>query len=109
MSLGVIIATIVALSGTIFGGIVLFKLGASLNPRKNNPLINIFCLGVLNVFVCALLPVIAFCFGNSVASVAQIGTLIAPVVLLVSLLVWWKRTEPEMDLFSAMDRHLYNN
>lgn len=109
MSLGVIIATVVALAGTIFGTVILFKLGASPNPRKNNPLINIFCLGVLNIFVCALLPVIALCFGNSVASVAQIGTLITPVVLLVSLLVWWKRTEPEMDLFSAMDRHLYNN
>ena len=109
MSLGVVIATVIALSGTIFGAVILFKLGASLNPRKNNPLINIFCLGVLNIFVCALLPVIAFCFGNSVASVTQMGTLIIPVALLVSLLVWWKRTEPEMDLFPAMDKHLYNN
>lgn len=109
MSLGAIFASVVALAGTIFGGVVLFKLGASLNPRKNNPLINIFCLGVLNIFVCALLPVIAFCFGNSVTSVTQIGTLITPVVLLVSLLVWWKRAEPEMGLFPAMDKHLYNN
>lgn len=109
MSLGVIIATVIALSAAIFGAVALLKLGASLNPRKNNPLINIFCLGVLNIFVCALLPVIAFCFGNSVASVTQMGTLITPVVLLVSLLVWWKRTEPELGLFPAMDKHLYNN
>ena len=109
MSFGVIFATVIALSGTIFGAVVLFKLGASLNPRKNNPLINIFCLAVLNIFVCALLPVIAFCFGNSVASVVQIGTLIVPVVLFASLLAWWKRTEPELGLFPAMDKHLYNN
>lgn len=109
MSIGQIFASVVALSAAIFGAVALLKLGASLNPRKNNPLINIFCLGVLNIFVCALLPVIAFCFGNSVASVTQIGTLITPVVLLVSLLVWWKRTEPEMDLLPAMDKHLYNN
>ena len=109
MSFGVIFATVIALGGTIFGAVVLFKLGASLNPRKNNALINIFEFGAVNLFVCALLPIVSLCFGNAVAAAVQVATLIGSAVLIASLLMWWKRTEPEMGLLAAMDKHLYNN
>lgn len=109
MSLGEIFSSVIALAGTIFGVVILFKLGASLSPWKNKSLINIFYFGSLNLFVCALLPIFTLCFGNSVAVIIQIITFIVPFALLASLLVWWKRTEPEMGLLAAMDKHLYGN
>jgi hypothetical protein len=109
MSTNAIFASGFAFIIVILATVFLFKLGASLNPRKNNALINIFEFGTVNLFICALLPIVSLCFGNAVAAAVQVATLIGSAVLLASLLVWWKRTEPEMGLLAAMDKHLYGN
>lgn len=109
MSANAIFASGFAFIIVILATVFLFKLGASLNPRKNNALINIFEFGTVNLFICALLPIVSLCFGNAVAAAVQVATLIGSAVLLASLLVWWKRTEPEMGLLAAMDKHLYGN
>lgn len=106
MPLNAIFGTAIPVGLFIVGTIFFFRLNGSLNPRNNNTLVNIFGAGLLNLIICALVPIASLNFGGSVGLIVYFVALAISIALCVALYKWWKHTESELGLVASIAKHL---